>query len=352
MIDWTKSMARTYEHYIVDPATWRDVRPVNGIKKCTISRDSDVATLGSATIDISDSVGECYIRTYMTVNQNGETAKVPLGTHLVQTPMSSFNGKIRNVSMDAYTPLMELKENAPPIGYYIAKGENITANAYKLIREYARAPVVEAISESALFNDFVAETDDTWLSYLSDLLSNGKYAFDLDELGRILFTPKQDIESLQPVWTYSDDNSSILLPELDMDHDMYNIPNVVEVIYSTGREHFYSKVVNDDPNSPTSTVNRGRQIVHRVTDPDLIGDPTGSQIDQYAHQLLRDLSSLEYVITYTHGYCPVRLGDCVRINYSRAGLTNIKAKVISQTIECTPECLVTEKAIFTNKLWG
>ena len=31
--------------------------------------------------------------------------------------------------------------------------------------------------------------------------------------------------------------------------------------------------------------------------------------------------------------------------------SNIKAKVISQSIECVPGCPVTEKAVFTTKLW-
>ena len=114
---------------------------------------------------------------------------------------------------------------------------------------------------------------------------------------------------------------------------------------------YYKKVVNDDSNSPISTISRGREIVYRVENPDLIGEPTEDQINEYAEQLLSRLSSLEYSVTYTHGYCPVRLGDCVRLNYSRAGLSNIKAKVVSQTIKCEPGCPVTEKAVFTAKLW-
>ena len=122
----------------------------------------------------------------------------------------------------------------------------------------------------------------------------------------------------------------------------------MEVVYGT----MYSRVINDDENSPISTVNRGREIIHRVTDLDLPGTPTQIQLDEYAKQLLRDLSTLEYTLTYTHGYCPVRLNDCVRLNYSRAGITDIKAKVISQSIKCEPGCPVTEKAVFTTNLWG
>lgn len=352
MVDWTSSMEQTYEFYVVDPNTWRDTKQIDNVRSCTITRDQDAGTLGSATIDINESLGECYVRIYLVTIQNGLKEKHPLGTFLVQTPSSSFNGKIREVTMDAYTPLLELKENCPPIGYSILKGENIMDIACQLAQEHVRAPVSAASCATNLAYDFISETDDTWLSFLSDLIANAKYDFALDEMGRILFSPEQDTASLQPVWTYADDNSSILYSDMDLDHDLYGIPNVVEVVYSTGAGYYYSRVVNDDENSPISTVNRGREIVHRVTDPDLNGDPTESQIDEYAEQLLRNLSTLEYAVTYVHGYCPVRLGDCVRINYSRAGLTNIKAKVISQSIKCEAGCPVTEKAVFTMKLWG
>lgn len=352
MADWTSSMEQTYEYYVVDPNTWKDVRRLNDVKSCSIDRDAETETLGSASIDIAESIGECYIRAYLVTIQNGIQERHALGTFLVQTSPSSFNGKVQTISADAYTPLLELKENPPPLGYSILKGENVMDVAYRLTREHVRAPVVRADNSTKLFYDFVADTSDTWLSFLTDLIANAKYKFSLDELGRVLFSPEQDTASLQPVWTYTDDNSSILYPELSMDRDLYGIPNVVEVIYSNGADSYYARVVNDDPNSPISTVARGREIIYRVTDPDLIGDPTENQINEYAHQLLRNLSSLEYTITYTHGYCPVRVGDCVRLNYSRAGITNVKAKIISQNIKCVPGCQVTEKAVFTTKLWG
>lgn len=352
MADWLSSMQQTYEYYIVDPNSWRDVELLATVKSCTVSRDSEVETLGSATIDVIDTMGECYIRVYLITIQNGVTEKHPLGTFLVQTPTSSFNGKVREVSMDAYTPLLELKESPPPLGYSLLKGDNIMSAAYRIARERARAPVVETESSAELSYDFVADPNDTWLSYSSDLIGNAKYKYALDELGRILFAPKQDTASLQPVWEYNDGNSSILYADVSMDHDLYGVPNVVEVIYSQEGETLKSRVVNDDSNSPTSTINRGREIVYRDTNPSVIGEPTQAQIDEYARDLLRALSSIEYTVTYTHGYCGTRLDDCVRLNYERAGLKDIKARIVSQSIKCEPGCPVTEKAVFTTKLWG
>ena len=254
--------------------------------------------------------------------------------------------------MDAYTPLLELKENPPPLGFALLKNENIMKQAYLLVRDNCRAPVVETTSDKALQDNFVADPSEKWLNYINDLIAQAKFKLYLDEEGKILFAPIQKIDELQPVWTYNDDNSSILYPEVNMQHDLYGIPNVVEVVCSTGVKEYTARVVNNDPNSPTSTVNRGREILYRDTEPNLPGFPTEEQIDEYAKHLLETLSSVEYQVSYTHGYCPVRVGDAVRLNYKKTGLDNIKTKVISQSIKCENGCSVNETAVFTKKLWN
>lgn len=351
MPDWTKPMIQTFEYYEIDPLTWKEKRKINTVKSSSIDRDSTNETKGSANIVISDFVGECYIRTYLVITQNGITERFVLGTHIVQTTPTEFDGKIFSTSVDAYTPLLELKENPPPLGYYIPKDSNILDSAYLLVREHARAPVIPTTNTENAYTDFVSNTDDTWLSFISDLLSTLKYSLDVDEYGQILFVPYQDTATLQPVWTYNDDNSSILYPTLSLDYDVYGVPNVVEVIYSNGKTILQSQAINDNENSPVSIQNRGREILYRVVNPEGLMVSTQAQLDDYTKKLLKTVSSIEYTISYKHGYCPVRVGDCVRLNYEKAGISGIKAKVISQNIECVPGCPVSEKASFTVNLW-
>lgn len=351
MPDWTKTMQQTFEYYVVDPGTWKEIEKIDCVLNSSISRDSTLETLGSASITVSESIGECYIRIYLVTIQNGIRERHSLGTFLVQSPSYSFDGKIKNISLDAYTPLLELKENPTPLGYSILKDENVLDTAYRIVREQVRAPVVKTKNDEILSSNFVANLNDTWITFVRDLIANANYSLALDDVGRILFMPNQDTMSLQPIWTYDDSNSSILYPELTVDRDLYGIPNVVEVIYSNGTEYYYGRAVNEDPSSPISTINRGREITHRESNPSLLGNPNQKRIQEYAENLLKELSSLEYTITYTHGYCPVRIGDCVRLNYKRAGINGIKAKVISQNIKCEPGCPVTEKAVFTTELW-
>ena len=351
MIDWTESMEQTFEYYEVDPNTWKDIKQITNITSSTMNRDDGTDTLGSASIDIENTIGECYIRIYLIVKQYDITYRESLGTFLIQTPSSSFDGKTRKVSIDAYTPLLELKENPTPLGYALLKNDNIMREAYLLIKDNCRIPVIETESNKQLTADFVADTNDSWLSFIRDLITQAKYSFGLDELGRIIFKPIQKTEELQPKWTFNDDNSSILLPELNLKHDLYKIPNVVEVVCSTGTTIVTSRIENNDPDSPTSIAKRGRRILYRDTKPDIHGYPTQAQLDEYAENLLSSLSSVEYTISYSHAYCPVTIGDCVRLNYNAAGLKDIKAKIISQSISCKPGCTVKETAVFTKKLW-
>lgn len=364
-VDWTKPMRQTYEYYIVDPSTWANKSQCKLVTSSTVKRDLKSETLGSAQIDTSESLPECYIRIYLVVEQSNQTHKECLGTFLCQSPGSSFDGRVSKVSIDAYTPLIELKEKRPPVGYYLATNTDILKTVYRVTNENVRAPVVESNEIKTLSDGFVSELEDTWLTYLTDLLAYCDYRFDLDDHSRIIFSPKQDLNSLQPVWTYNDDNASILFPDADLDRDLYGVPNVMEVIFSTDTTVFVSRAVNNDPNSPISIANRGREVVVRETNPEISGAPEKKKsltdeekaifqvvLDNYAKQALRDASTIECTLTYSHGYNTVRPGDCVLFNYSRSPFERVKAKVVSQSISCVTGCTVEETAIFTTSLWG
>lgn len=347
-IDWTASMQQTFEFYVVDPETWSDVSEVRDMKSCQISRDSENELLESGSFERTELIEECYIRTYLVCIQNGVTYKFPLATLLIQTPEKGYDGRKQNVSMEAYSPLIELKDSAPPYGYAVINGRPILETASDIVADNMRPPVTYVTGSDTLQSTFVSDFDkDTWLSYVTDLLSCAKHKLALDDMGRVLFAPIQDPKGMQPVWEFTDDNSSILYPDISLTRDLYGIPNVVEVLYSSDDGFKFARVENRDENSPVSIPVRGREVVHRVSNPDDLMNPTQEQIDNYAEELLIKLSSVEHTISYKHGYCPVRVGDCVLINYKRAGLTNIKAVVKSQEISCTTGCEVSEKAVFT-----
>lgn len=351
MPDWTRSMQQTFKFCRVDPVTWADIDEVTTIRSGSIVRDEEHESLGYANFDITEEIDEMYIRTYLVTIQDRIKDEIPLGVHLCQTPGYSYDGRIYTRSVEAYTPLVELKEKMPPFGYTVPKWRDTLQAASNITREQLRAPVVSASGDARLPFAFVANLDDTWLTYLNDMLAMIGYKFDFDEMGRVLFAPNIDLGSLQPVWTYNDDNSSILYPSVSVSRDMYKMPNVVEIVYSNGGTNMTARATNNSANSPVSIRNRGREVVYRDTNPQIDGDVTSAKMSYYAKKKLSELSSLTYQISYTHGYCPVRLGDCVALNYESAGIQNVVAKVTRQSIRCEPGCPVEETAVYTTNLW-
>lgn len=352
MPDWTQSMKQTYRYFIVDPATWGNKKELRNIESSSVTYDLKAETIGTASFKINgEDLGECYVRPYVEIFQNGKTEMFPLGTFLVQTPTENFNGMYKSIQLSAYSPLLEVRDIYPPIGYTVDKDANIMQSVYDILRENVRVPVVKPSCAETLIADYVADPSDSMLKYLSNLLSVAKHRFDLDELGRIGFMPIPRFDTMQPVWTYEDDNKSILYHEVSTERDLYGIPNVVEVVYSGPDGAVFATAENNDNDSPTSIKNRGRRVMLRDMNPSFSGTPTIEMVQDYADKLLEEKSSLEYTVTYSHGFCPVRIGQAVRLNYSRAGLYNVKAFVTRQNISCEEGCKVEETATFTRKLW-
>ena len=352
MIDWTKSMQQTFEYYEVDPITWGITRQLDSVISSSVTFDIESESISSANITLSESVGEVYIRIFLIALQDGIEYRFCLGTYLVQTPNISFNGTVNNISVDAYSPLLELKEKYTPIGYYIPKDAGILELVGNVCKDVVRSPVITIgdTDKTKMESAYVSSNDETYLAFLTSALSVAEYRFDLDSESRILFKPEDKLTYIRPIWTYNDDNSSILYTDISLERDLYGIPNVVEVLYSSGTEKVFSRVENHD-NTQISIEGRGREIVYRDTNPPFSVAPSQTVLDQYAEKTLENVSMLKNTVVYKHGYCDVKVGDGVRINYERSGIKDTVAKVIKQNITCEPGCSVEETAIFKTSLY-
>ena len=357
MTDWHRGRRQTFAYYEVDPSTWRDRAPIAAVTGCTIDREADGSLLESASIEVDEDVtAERYVRVYLVTEQrpygghDRVSERTCLGTFLVQTPSATYDGRTIHRTLDAYSPLLELRDDVPPAGYTLAAGTLPLQAAAAICRDACHAPVVSDSPGTALAAAHTAADGDTWLDVVTDLLSYEGREVALDQFGRIVFAPKRQTAALAPVWTFADDNSSILEAEVTEEYDWYGLPNVVEAVWSSPSRTLVSRAVNDSPNSPLSTVSRGRRVVYRIDSPEVSDDPTQEELDEYAVSKLREMSSVERTVTYTHGYCPVRVGDAVRLDYRAHGL-DVRARVVSQRITCETDCPVQETAVYTENLW-
>lgn len=345
--DWTQDYAVTYEFWVVDTGTWGDLRRLATVTEMGMDWDLSKDTLGSAKLECAEELGEVYVRAYLLATQGSEFSRECLGTFMAQTSKSSFDGKAGSFSADAYTPLLEMRDNQPEIGYTTPASDLILERAVKIARQHTRAPISSASGSTARCGDFTANLGDSWLEFASDLLAVAGYRYMVGPRGEVFVQPVGDAASMRPVHTFRDDEVSILCPDLSSESDLYGMPNVVEVVYGSQ----VARAVNDDPDSPISTVRRGREVLKRITSPDLSDNPTEEEAKAYAVAQLRNLSTRERTVVFSHGYVPnVWLGDCVRLEYRRAG--HFENVVIQKrSIECKTELTITETATYTERMW-
>ena len=320
-------MGVSYRFCKVDPGTWLDNEVIEDVETAEITFDLGLDTKGVMTLTCAEGIGEAYIRAYMVEDD----VATPVGTFLAQTQSSNHDGRVKRYDIEAYSPLHELNETYPPIGYYVKKGARITTIAFDQIAANCRAPLVSDSTGSASSDTFIAEVDETWLVYLTKLLEMDAKTLIPDYDGTILIVPMRSAESMQPAFEFADDSASIVRSDIEEQLDLYQIPNKVVAIADNG---MYATATNTDPDSPLSIANRGRTIEMRVTDPSLPEGFTHTQLASYAKRVLDDASLVEHTVQFTHAWVPrLHIGDCVRIDFDRADI-HTKAIVTSMKLTC------------------
>lgn len=352
MIDWSQQMSQDFEYWKVDPNTWADSEKLDCINSCSLTYDSSAETVGTASFSSYKSLPECYVRTYLIANQHNIQYRIPLATNLVQTPSLKWDGYVHSASLNAYSPLLELKSDNPPIGYSVLKKKVISNIFNSLYSSHCRAPLAEDyISQKTLFYDFTAEDSDTWLSFFNSLLSYDDRYLSVNELGQVVVAKNEKLKSLPVSYIFTDDNSSIVYPDSTDQVDYYGVPNRVEVLYSDNDRYFFSRVDNTNPNSDLSIPNRGRVVLYRETSPEFTGIPNKEMIDAYAKTLLKSQSTIQHELTIKHGYCGVGVDRAVILNLKRAGLVGIKGFITKQSISCEKGLPVSSTIVYSEELW-
>ena len=56
MANWLSEMQQTFEYYIVDPGTWKDISKIENVISSNINWDSSAVTLGSASITVNEPI--------------------------------------------------------------------------------------------------------------------------------------------------------------------------------------------------------------------------------------------------------------------------------------------------------
>ena len=242
----------------------------------------------------------------------------PLGVY-IPTTFTQSEGVAVTVSVEAYDRAQRvLDTNSARLLYWPAGTKYLDAVEQLLsaagITTVFKADTAAAFSEDR--EDWDAGT--SYLTVVNDLLREINYK-DLwfNASGAAMLEPAAVPEASQIRHILSDkDPETLVLPGVSRGSDYFNSPNVFEVYVANPDKSGLMRAVaiNDNPQSPLSTVRRGRSIV-QVTKLDNIADQAALQA--YAERQRNDSLITGETVTVSTGLQPDwGVGDVVALHTS------------------------------------
>ena len=319
-MDWRKGFTSKYYISILDRDTWRDLRQIE-ITGGTIKReDSDLRE--SADIDCVryNETSEQIIRVWLDAKQNGDSSHIPLFTGIATSPSRNIEGNLSTTTLQCYSILKIAQDMLLQRGWYAPSG----INGGELIRDLLSVlPVDISIAENSpgLKSAIVSESNENRLSMTDKILESMNWRMKLDGYGNIRIEPYSSDE----IVTFDALSNDVLEPSLSVEHDWYNIPNVYRAVLDDS----YSVARDDNPDSPLSTVSRGREIWYEDASVYLQDTET---LAEYAERMLKEVQQVATTVSYTRRFNPeIYITDVIRLGYN-AQKINGKYLVTSQTI--------------------
>ena len=317
-MDWTKGFSASYIAMKVNPSTWEDEGEIL-ITGGKIDRDIESALIESANIETTEDLGELWIRLYLVAKQGDGAERIPLFTGLTSSPTRSLSGYNPSYSVDCFSVLTPCADRMLPRGWFAPKDGNGAAIIADLLG-IAGAEVETFEGGGALTGAIVAESGETYLSMAHKVADAIGWQIRIDGRGKIHVEPFPDNPSVR----FNNDND-VIQPNIKDTRDWYSCPNVLRVTY----ESYAAIARDDDPESPLSTVNRGREIWAE----EAAQLSSSAPLAEYAQQRLKELQSPAREITYTRRFMPdLRPGDLVGIALPGADIDGT-FRIKSQTVE-------------------
>lgn len=315
-------------------SSWSETGPIGSVTSISITRDasSEAPLLDSADLDLdAPATEEGYVRVYMDATQDSSTTSFPLGTFLLESSGGESGAGSEWSTAELWSVLKPADERILPVGWYAHKGTVAANKAASLLRACIDAPVEVDDGSPSLADHYVSDGSKTYLAAAWELLPEG-WTIATDGYGNVRVMETEHI----PFTVHE----SEIIGTVKESWDLAGIPNSITVTDDAGNEY---TAVNDDRNSPTSTVARGR-----VIDGDGSGARnSGESLRSFARRLLSEQSKVTRTCTYDREFrSDVKVGDMVTVPGKEGAW-----RVTGQSLTCGCGVTVSETVVREEATW-
>ena len=337
MIDWTQAYTASWRMVKVNTDTWSSGLVVPNVSSVSISRDctDECPLLESASITLeskSEDFEAGWYRLEVLVKQNASMERIPVMTMLCESSDGDRDKKYIELNADGLSVLQPANEKHLLAGTYVPKNVNGAEQAARYLRACTPAPVV--VEGSFTLDDYlVLDADCSHIKAAWTILDAAEWCMQIKGDGTIVIREKPKTPEL----LLDNAHASILRPSTSFSKDLSDIPNV----YIAVDGDYRYEARNDDPESPLSTVTRGREIDYIDRSPQRIN---GESLKSYAERKLEEKSTITETYSYNREYWPDVLPySLVSGSIPSTGLVE-NMRVLTQSLKFGKGLEISEKA--------
>jgi hypothetical protein len=251
---------------------------------------------------------------------DGHYIEFPLGIFILSSPTrkDQTNGVFRDV--EAYGGLVILLNDRLESRLVIPAGTRYYAAARDILLSAGITKYNIEFTDAELKRDIEFEPGKEKLFIVNELLSQINYTPIYDDVnGVFVSAPYRSPASRSADYSYKDDELSVMYAGAEEQLDLFDIPNKWVVVCSNAeQEPLYSVYINENPNSITSTVNRGRTNVDYREVTDIANQQS---LDAYVQRIAFEASQVYGKITFETGIMPMHdYSDVLELDYSPLGI--------------------------------
>lgn len=297
------------------------------------------------TIDYLNDRSRPWVRLKM---PDGGWVEWPQGVFLLSTPRRQATGTGSVVrEIEAYDQLQVLADDKIETRYTVTAGTNYIEAVRELLASAGITNVNLTPSAATLPADRDWAPGTAKKAIINDLLTAINYrSLWFDELGTAVAEPYISPAERASEYVLATDNASIIQPGATDGLDLFSVPNRwVLYVSEPDREPLTAVYTNENPNSPTSTVSRGRII----TDFREVDAADQATLDARAERLAFESSQAYNHVDLPTGLIPfLSDSDVVTLKHTTLG---IEAKYLmtgwEMDLKAGASCLIRLRRVIT-----
>ncbi len=262
------------------------------------------------------------IKPYMLLRMDGDRfAEFPLGVFVLSTPIRKSENGVTTWSVEAYDRTVILVEDSlvEPL-YFAAEEPYLNAIQSVLVSAGITQVLIADFVDTGLPTEREFEIGTRKLDVINTLLSEINFnPIYCDADGRFIISKYKEPSILDVGYTYSADKMSIIGRDTESNMDYFNVPNVFIATCSNPEldQDYISVYTNDNPASKFSTVQRGRNIVSEIHQPDAIASQ--EDLDAYIRRIAFEANQVYEPVKFSTALNPLHeRADVLSLNHPDA----------------------------------